>query len=372
MICRYCNKEVADGSIFCSFCGERLARKKKGKKEEIKVPKARQLKSGAWNIELRKEGESVTAATKSLCEAKALAIRAGFLEKKKTAPLMTVGELVDNYINSKSNIISQSTLRGYQSYRKTHIKEIEDKDVSTIQWQNWINVKAEKLSPKTIANLWRLITASMAAARFTVPAISLPAIPAPDENFLDYMQIQTFIEAVKGKDVELAALLALHSLRRSEIMALTPASFDLDKRIIRVRGARVQGPDNRLIYKRTNKSDTSTRDVPIMIPRLTDLIPDSGEGFIFDCHPNRLTEKLHTVCKHAGLPLCGLHDLRRSMASLAYHLGWDERTLMRVGGWSDIGTVHKFYVKLAQSDINEHTQSMSDFYHFTNEFTNES
>lgn len=52
MICRYCTKEIMDGSIFCSFCGERVARKKKAKKAEIKVPKPRQLKSGAWNIEL--------------------------------------------------------------------------------------------------------------------------------------------------------------------------------------------------------------------------------------------------------------------------------------------------------------------------------
>lgn len=295
MICRYCTKEIMDGSIFCSFCGERVARKKKAKKAEIKIPTPRQLKSGALNIELRAERRSVTEASKSLCEAKARAIRAGFVEREKKSPALTVGKIVDDYISSKSNVLSPSTLRGYKSYRRNHITEIEAEDASVFRWQNWVNKKAATHSPKTISNMWRLITGSLSFAGIAVPSLTLPAVPPPDEKFLDYKQIRIFVETVRGTNVEFAALLALHSLRRSEIMALTPNSFDKEKKIIRVRGSRVQGADNSLVYKRANKSDTSTRDISIMIPRLLELIPDSGENFIVDCHPNRITGRLVVV-----------------------------------------------------------------------------
>ena len=68
------------------YCGERIARKKKTKKQEIRIPEPRQLKSGAWNIELRKEGESITEATPDACRARARAIRAGFLKAEKALP----------------------------------------------------------------------------------------------------------------------------------------------------------------------------------------------------------------------------------------------------------------------------------------------
>ena len=111
MICRYCDKEVADGSIFCSFCGERLARKKKGKKEEIKVPKPRQLKSGAWNIELRKEGESITEATPEACTARARAVRAGFLKIEKAPPKQSLKSVIRKYVDDNEAVLAVDTVR---------------------------------------------------------------------------------------------------------------------------------------------------------------------------------------------------------------------------------------------------------------------
>lgn len=54
MKCRICKRDIPDNSIFCCWCGEKQLRERK-KKDEIKVPKPRQLKSGKWNIELHAE-----------------------------------------------------------------------------------------------------------------------------------------------------------------------------------------------------------------------------------------------------------------------------------------------------------------------------
>ena len=115
MKCKQCGREIPEAAIYCCWCGVKQLRERR-KKDAIKVPKPRKLRSGAWNIELRAEGQSITEATAELCEAKARAIRAGFIEAKKAAPKMTVDAALEAYIKSRE-LLSPSTLRGYEAIR---------------------------------------------------------------------------------------------------------------------------------------------------------------------------------------------------------------------------------------------------------------
>ena len=117
MKCKQCGREIPEAAIFCCWCGVKQLRERR-KKDAIKVPKPRKLRSGAWNIELRAEGQSITEATAELCEARARAIRAGFIELKKAAPKMTVDTALEAYIKSRE-LLSPSTLRGYEAIRRT-------------------------------------------------------------------------------------------------------------------------------------------------------------------------------------------------------------------------------------------------------------
>ena len=175
-------------------------------------------------------------------------------------------------------------------------------------------------------------------------------------------QIQVFLKAIEGDRCETAALLMLHGLRMSELLKLD-AQTDITKTDIFVRGAMVPDKTFKLVEKKTNKNRTSTRTVPIVIPRLQQLIPDSGK--VVTVPRSTLNRRVVQICTAAGLPPCSPHDLRRSYASLGYHLKWSERTIMVLGGWSNIETVHKIYVKLAQKDVNADVQAMRDYYGFT-------
>ena len=62
------------------------------------------------------------------------------------------------------------------------------------------------------------------------------------------------------------------------------------------------------------------------------------------------------------MPEVGLHGLCRNFASLAHHLGWDVRTTMRFGGWSDYKTVNDFYIKLDETDLFRDATKMMEFY----------
>ena len=57
-----------------------------------------------------------------------------------------------------------------------------------------------------------------------------------------------------------------------------------------------------------------------------------------------------------------MHCLRHSFASLAYHLRWQEKTVMQVGGWSTPEVVNEIYTHLSALDKNDDVERMRLFY----------
>lgn len=358
MKCKHEN--LPDNALFCCWCGKKLS----ADRTEIKVPAPRKLQSGTYFNQFMVNGEriSVSAATESEYYAKARAAKLGLIEIKKTAPKITLGAAIDSYIESNSNTLSPSTIRGYQTIRDNRFQSIMDKDINSItNWQKIVNDEFDGITAKTLANAWRLVTAAIRAQELPVPEISLPKSPKAERPWLDYQQINKFLKAVEGKDCELGALLALHGLRRSEILALTSDKINAEKGLINVSGAMVFDKDQKLIEKATNKNKASQRTVHIMIPRLETLLSDKS-GRLVTTNPNTLREQINAVCSAADLPLVGVHGLRHSFASLAYHLGWSEMTVMQEGGWSNTQTVHNIYTHLAAQDKNKDIDKMKAFY----------
>lgn len=373
MKCRICKRDIPDNSIFCCWCGEKQIRERK-KKDEIKVPKPRQLKSGKWNIELKAEGWSTTEDTPEECIIKAKAIRAGFLEARKAAPKMTVDDAVKKYIDARRGVKSPSTIRGYETIRKNRFAEYMSKDINSVDWQVAIKKETGLCSAKTLKNAWGLVSSALAEAGVDPGEVSLPQIVKQDEPWLDYEQVLKFCDAVRGEPCELGALLALHSLRRSEIYALTADKIDLKQGTVQVEGAAVLDDENKLTQKDTNKNATSRRTVPIMIPRLKEILPAAmkrADGApLMQGNINTLYNQINRVCRKAGLPEVGVHGLRRSFASLAYHLKWSELDTMRIGGWSDFQTMRKIYTKLAEKDNIKSVKKMEKFYSTKKKNTN--
>lgn len=365
MKCKSCGREIEDNSLFCNWCGEKQLKERK-KKDALKVPSPRKLASGNWRIYLDAEKQSITEPTKELCIAKAKAIRAGFIEKKKNASRITLGKAIDKMIAERGPSLSPSTRRNYMSYRKNHFLDYMGRDLSGItksEWQIAIGEELKHCSPKTVCNVWALVTATMNYLEFDVPNVTLPAFKKGGQPTLDYEQILVFVKAIREKPIELGALLALHSLRRSEIMALTRDSLHFEikgSEYLSVSGAVVYDENGKLVHKDTNKSEKSTRPVPVLVPRLLEVIPD--EGPLIDCYPNTLTRRINAICIENNLPQVGVHGLRRSFCSLAYHLGWSEERTMRVGGWNDIKVVHECYLREAAKDKNAATNKMRRFY----------
>ena len=354
-----CKHERAPANAtFCPDCGARLIELR----GETKVPPPK-LRGNKWGnkIAVGEERVYISAQTEEEYYAKAKAAKLGLIETQKALPRMTLGKAIDDYIQNNDAVLSPSTINAYKSYRRTRFEAYMGADISKLNYQRMVNEEARKVSPKTVHNAWRLVTAALADEGIPAPEVNLPQKVKPNRPWLDYAQIERFCEVIKGKPYEAAALLALNGCRRSEILHLTADDVDTDKGVIYIRGASVVGDGNKLVDKATNKTASSTRTVHIVIPRLNELLKDA-EGRLLQTNPTTLYGLINKLCKKNGLPEVGVHGLRHSFASLAYHLNWSEATTMREGGWSDTGTVHRIYTHLAAQDADSDVERMKNFY----------
>lgn len=364
MKCKACKRQIDDDSIYCKFCGEKQIRERR-KKTEIKVPAPKQLPSGTWFGRITVSGQRVSISATSEAEyyAKARAAKAGLIKVAKSNPTLTVGQAIDTFINDNANILSPSTIKGYLSYRRCRFQSIMDQDVSSVKWQAAINAEyGTGISPKMLANSWRLITGALKYHNVPLPTVTLPKVQKSERPWLDYEQITMFLGLINETPCELPALLALHSLRRSELMDLELDDIDFKKEIIHVRGASVYDKNGKFIHKEENKNVSSRRDVPFLIPRLKEILLRCEPGKLIAVKPNTPYKQINRVCEENDLPLVGIHGLRHSFASLAYHLGWSEATTMAVGGWSDSKVVHEIYTHLANQDKNKDVERMREYY----------
>ena len=336
----------------------------------MKIPKAKKLPSGSWFIRLRLGGEEIciTEATEKAAIRQATLIKAEHragVRQARTKDERTVRQVIDAYIDSRRGVLSPSTINGYAAIARTRFQSIMSLPAANVKdWQKVVSDEAKLCAAKTLKNAWGFLASCLNAAKINVPDVRLPQIVRKDRPWLDYEQVLAFLDAVRGKSFEIPALLGLHGLRRSEIYAMRWSDIDLQKNLLHVRGAVVLGEDQKPVLKDTNKNVSSRRDIPIMIPRLHDLLKNASKDSpsVVQTNLTTLYAQVNTVCRRADLPEVGVHGLRHSFASLCYHVGLGEVETMQLGGWADPGTMRKIYRHLADQDRDKAAERLAAFF----------
>lgn len=341
------------------------------KKTSVQIPKARQLPSGKWFIQLRLGGKSIsiTEATERAAVAKAMATKEGFLEYVNT-PISdrTLSQAIDLWIQDNEARLSPSTIRGYITIQRNGFRtlmgmrcnKITDKAVATA-----INTECRKYSAKTVVNRWRFIAQVLEWATDRRFEPMLPQVVVEPSEFLDQEELQIFLESVKGSKAEITALLAISSLRRSEIAALNWDSGDIDlkNRWIHVRGAMVPDRDHKMVTKKTNKNSSSRRDVPMIDPLYDALSAVKYKtGRVVPEHPATMLSRINKACRDAGVPEVGCHGLRHSFASLCHILNVPAAVAMEIGGWSDRATMDRIYTHVSKRTKNSYENAFTDYF----------
>lgn len=342
---------------------------RKKNEPKIRLPKIEQLPSGSYHTRVLINGhrEYITRDTEEECIAEYIALKYGakevaIREKRKET---TLADALDKYI-AKREKASPSTIRGYKAYRKSRLQSMMNANIyetSNSQWQAAVDRDFRKLSDKYAKNVWSFVASAIEEETGTRPQIDLDAPKKAHRPFLEPEEILVFVEAMKGRTAEIAALLELSSLRISEVLAVRGTDVDMKNNRIRVHGAAVYGPDGKLVFKDENKTAASDRWVPL-IPPLREALEEKTltDDLLVTMRCAGIYKQINRVCAANGLPEVGNHGLRHSFASLAYHLGIPEKIAMEIGGWEDSKTMHDIYTHLAKKDIAKRSQEFSDFF----------
>lgn len=249
-------------------------------------------------------------------------------QKYKSLTFQAAGE---EYIESKRNVLSPSTIRLY----RVTINNITDKfkslnihDITMVDIQAEVNRMAMEHSPKTVRNYHGFISAVLGTfcpnlkIYTTLPqkVKTEPYIPSDED-------VKRILECAKSTEYEIPLVLACYGMRRSEICALRPEDIDGD--LVHISRAKVFGDGGEWVDKGT-KTTSSTRDI-IIPAEIADKI--RCQGYVYKGHPNSITAYLRTVEDKLGIPRFTMHKLRHYFASKLSALNIPEADIMRMGGW---------------------------------------
>ncbi len=295
--------------------------------------KIEKLPSGSYRIRKMYKGKVYTATFEQKpTQKEAMLAMADLLENASDKhATMTFERAAEDYIESKRNVLSPSTIKGY----KTILRQIPDAflstnvhDITAFDVQEEINRMAQNHSPKTVRNHHGFISAILGTfyphlkLSTTLPQKlkNEPYIPSSED-------VKQILAYAKGTPFEIPLILACYGMRRSEICALTVDDIDGD--IVHINKGLVQNDAREWVVK-TTKTTSSTRDLIIPL-EVADKIRE--QGYVFKGYPGKITEYLLTVQKRLSIPPFSIHKLRHYFASQMSALGVPEADILRMGGW---------------------------------------
>ena len=255
----------------------------------------------------------------------------------------------ESYIESKSNVLSPSSIRGYKTIIKCQITDeflnmpIERIDLPCIQIL--INTLSNTYAPKTVKNVSAFV---MSVLKFYGSDVKSPTLPAkkPKQDYIPTEEdIKRILAEVKGTRYEVPFILGTFGLRRSEICALTPE--DLKGNTLTINKALVLNENNKWTLKNTTKTEKSTRTV-VVPDYVAELIRENGAC---PCTPHSLYWKLQRVQMSLSIPRFPFHKLRHFFASYMHDLGYSDKQIQEFGGWKTDNIMKSVY---------QHAMSMSE------------
>lgn len=319
------------------------------------MPKAKKLPSGSWRCRVyshtdengHKHQESFTAPTKA--EAEMMAAEYAASKKRRARHDLTVSEAIEGYITAREAVSSPSTIRGYKQMQRNYydsIGQLKVRNLTSEDMQLFISELVKKdLSPKSIRNIYGLLTASVAlyddklTFRVKLPAKQKKRPQSPSDD-----AVARLYEAASDK-MKICIALGCRSVRRGEISALKYE--DIVDGVAHIHADMVKNSDGKWIYKEIPKTEGSDRYIKV---------PDfgSGKGYIVDWTPDSITKRFIELRNSLGLTI-RFHDLRHYFASTAAVLQIPDIYTADMGGWNRDGSTMK---KVYQNNI----KSMSDYY----------
>lgn len=271
-------------------------------------------------------------------------------EKREDPDYMTVGEAIDRYIESKSNVLSPSTVRGYRTVRKSNLQTLMDKPLAELtpdDIQRAVNEEAGEHSPKTVRNAHGLLSAALEAYAPDIKLnTTLPMKVKPDISIPKEAEIVKLFDAAAGTDLELPLYLAACcGLRRSEVCGLKWSDVNIDAGTLTVSSAMVTDEEYRPVIK-APKTETSKRTIkllPIVIDKLKEKRGDASSEFVITIRDYDIYNQFSRLCRTLGITHYRYHDLRHYCVSVMLSLNIPKNYIADYMGHATENMIDKVY-----------------------------
>ena len=334
------------------------------------MAKAKKLPSGSWRVNQyigtdengKKKFKSFTAATKK--EAEYMAAEYVMYRKSATGTNITVYTAIEQYIASKENILSPSTIRSYKNILRNKLKTIRDIKLSAltqISVQQAINQEAAISSPKTVRNINALLSAALKQHNISFE-INLPQKKKTEISIPTKEDINKLLSLPLPQDVYFAILLAsCMGLRRSEICALTTQDFDFTNNKLTINKALVENDNLKYVLK-TTKTYSSTRVLPIPQKVLDYISQMSFTDPLMKRTPEALSIYFSKLVKKELNKKIRFHDLRHYYASILLSLNIPDKYAMDLMGHSSTNMLKTVYQHIMPDKKEEISNQINSYF----------
>lgn len=327
---------------------------------------AKKLPSGNYRVRVHignGKYKSFTAERKADAEYAANLYLQTYKDKRSPTKI-TVGEAIDQYIDSKSNILSPSTIREYRRMRSHYLKDIIDKPVfrlSNQDVQSAINTEAQTHAYKTVRNIYGLLSAALKGKidlTVALPQKEKPKITIPTEQ-----EIRQLLQYAADKEIELPIMFsACLGLRRGEISPLDYSDIDFQRKTVTVSKSMVLNSEGEWVVK-TPKSYSDNRTLKLFDFILEKIQSRKDAGLpLVTLTPNQISDEFTYALERLRLPHFRFHDLRHYNASVMLSLNIPDKYAMERMGHATNNMLKMVYQHTMQEKEDSVDASLNQYF----------
>lgn len=268
----------------------------------------------------------------------------------------TLAECCEEYLRTKSNVLSPATIRAYRAYLRNappRLLNARITDLNRSTLQSYVNDLAGLKSPKSVRNYWGFFRAVIQLYTGQTFSLTMPQKEKPTFYVPEDEDVKRILNYLRGNRYEVPITLAALGLRRSEIAALTLADLS-DDDILTIDKALVQDARDDWVLKST-KTTESTRQIPVphyIAERIRE------QGYIYKGHPGGISKALVRAQRELGIERFSLHKLRHYFASQSAAMHIPDIQTMRLGGWKSPSIMRKVYTHAQERQMREESKKM--------------
>lgn len=309
-----------------------------------------------------------------------------------TVSTMRLDDWLKTYITDYLPDIADSTRESYEERIRNRISPYLGKlplnSITTDHIQRWVTELNEKLSPKSVRNLFNILRPALEQAvtnqkilRNPCTGVKLKSIVRQHGDVFDKQEIDNALTVAKGTTMYLPLLLELSTgMRRGEVLALTWDDVDFKTREITISKSTYVYKGERKV--KSPKTVSGIRTLTVSQNLINELLiayndyltnqitygsrftnsnlvicQEDGKPY----HPDSMTTKWCRFVRKNNLKHIRFHDLRHTNATTMIETGVDIKTVQARLGHSDVSTTLNVYTHKTKNMDENAAQKIDDF-----------